>query len=235
LISRLPPLPDTVISLDALHATEQTMAQIPEQTGAHYLIQVKANCEHLRQQVAQACEHFAIAKLGFTTCDKAHGRIEQRRLTVAPLNPVSTGKPHTWCAMRVERHREQRRAGQSHNASDSCAYYVGSFNPWRYSREQIAALIRGHWGIENALHHRKDRSMDEDRNTARFSGCAKVTVALRSITALLCDRGSESTRTLQTRLRGTPHTAIALLHTKSLTAWENHDQPSRRRAAGPAP
>ena len=46
---------------------------------------------------------------------------------------------------------------------------------------ELLRLFRQHWGIENSLHHVKDRSWDEDRHTLRRPGLGEVFAALVNV------------------------------------------------------
>ena len=61
-------------------------------------------------------------------------------------------------------------------------YYATSLPPHRASAERLAALIRGHWGIENRLHHVKDRTFLEDRHWLKDAGTAQTFTFLRTLT-----------------------------------------------------
>ncbi len=49
--------------------------------------------------------------------------------------------------------------------------------------KRLLSLIRGHWGIENGLHYRRDRTLDEDRSQLRL-GHAPHVLALLNNTAI---------------------------------------------------
>lgn len=46
--------------------------------------------------------------------------------------------------------------------------------------QQLLALNRGHWGIENRLHYVRDMAFDEDRCRARKGSTPQVLAALRN-------------------------------------------------------
>jgi hypothetical protein len=85
--------------------------------------------------------------------------------------------------------------------------------------DALAAALRAHWGIENALHHRRDRTYDEDRCQLQNRGTAQVLASLRNlaITArhhLAPRRKRQRSRTLpqmHRHLAAKPGSAIALL------------------------
>jgi hypothetical protein len=61
-------------------------------------------------------------------------------------------------------------------------YYATSLAPHQADAAKLAGLIRGHWGIENRLHHVKDRTFLEDRHWVKNSATAYVLAFLRSLT-----------------------------------------------------
>ncbi|WP_292649138.1 transposase [Nocardioides sp.] len=64
-------------------------------------------------------------------------------------------------------------------------YLVTSLSAEQASPADLAAWARGHWSIE-ALHHVRDRTMDEDRHTVRTKNAAQnwATVPDTTISAL---------------------------------------------------
>ena len=53
-------------------------------------------------------------------------------------------------------------------------YLLTSLPPERCGPGEPLVLFRNHWGVENSLHHVKDRSWDEDRHTLRRPGLGEV-------------------------------------------------------------
>ena len=82
-----------------------------------------------------------------------------------------------------------RRKGQKVRG-DEWHYYIiaGPRRGPMLGAKRVAELIRGHWGVENRLHHVLDRTFGED---ARRSGCGAAPMALglaaRAAIALLSD------------------------------------------------
>jgi hypothetical protein len=60
-------------------------------------------------------------------------------------------------------------------------YYATSLPPHEASAEALAQMIRGHWGVENKLHHVKDRTFLEDRHWLKNSAAAQVFTFLRTL------------------------------------------------------
>ena len=49
------------------------------------------------------------------------------------------------------------------------------------SPQQLAAFIRGHWSIENKVHHVRDVTFDEDRSRVRTGNAPRVLATLRNV------------------------------------------------------
>lgn len=83
----------------------------------------------------------------------------------------------------------------------------------------LGEALRGHWSIENALHHRRDRTYDEDRHQVARRGTAHVMASLRNLCIAArrhlaggCRRQRDRTLPqLHRRLAARPHLALALL------------------------
>ena len=60
-------------------------------------------------------------------------------------------------------------------------YLLTSLPPGRCDPADLLRLFRGHWSIENSLHHVKDRSWDEDRHTLRRPGLGEVFATLVNV------------------------------------------------------
>lgn len=59
-------------------------------------------------------------------------------------------------------------------------YFAASLNLASVSALGLLRLIRGHWCVENNLHHEKDRWWDEDRHMCRRPGLAERFTTLLS-------------------------------------------------------
>jgi hypothetical protein len=83
----------------------------------------------------------------------------------------------------------------------------------------LGAALRAHWGIENAVHYRRDRTYDEDRTQFREKSTAHVmasfrnlAIAARHFLAPHCARLRDRTLPqMHRRLAAKPQRAVALL------------------------
>jgi len=226
LIDMLPDLDGTVLTADALHTIMVNCERIVVEKKGDFLFAVKGNTPELKQSIEKALDRKGAPVERAETLDCEHGRIEARTIEVVPTPPGNTGWPNTFAACRVTRDAEHMRRGEVVKTTHEQALYVGSFATTTYSPEEILGLTRGHWaGIENGLHHPKDRSMDEDRNRASAKGIGRVMSCLRSWSALILRRTRETKDVLYQRFSRKPHLLLRLLACRTLDEWERTCRP----------
>jgi len=89
-------------------------------------------------------------------------------------------------------------------------YWLTSLAPGSRTPEQLLELVRGHWRIENELHHVKDRTMGEDAQRHRPG--AAMAARLRSLAVgLLRHVAGDGVPGKQARLGAMPRLALKLL------------------------
>ena len=89
--------------------------------------------------------------------------------------------PHVHQICAVERHRLQVRRGRIIATETEVRYYVTSLAPEQADAKALLALARGHWGIENRLHHVRDVTFEEDRSQMRAGAVAHTFAACRNL------------------------------------------------------
>ena len=97
-------------------------------------------------------------------------------------------------------------------------YYAADLQRDQAGPQRLAEIIRGHWGIENKLHHPKDRTWLEDRHWVKNKRTGGVVTMLRSVACGLvrgaCQPGLDPKAYCPERIEyfnGSPHLAVALL------------------------
>jgi hypothetical protein len=107
--------------------------------------------------------------------DKGHGRLEVRTLRVTS----TLTKGQDWAGLRqgFELTRERTVKGKT---TVEVVYGVTSLGRDRADAGRLLGLTRGHWGIENGLHHRRDVTMGEDASRVRKGGAPQVLAGLRN-------------------------------------------------------
>jgi predicted transposase YbfD/YdcC len=216
-----------VLTGDALYCQQPLCAQVVE-AGGDYLLIVKANQPTLLADVAQLFVPLtpeeragtgvqSVQPLVFEcaqTVEKGHGRIEERRIRVSSELAGYSSWPYlaqvfeytrTWTSKGVT--KQQTRYG------------ITSLPAEVSDAARLAALKRGHWQVENALHYVKDVTLGEDASQTHVGNAADVLAMLRNIAISLLRRdGHRDIAAQLRRYSSCPHEALALL---SLHVQEN--------------
>jgi predicted transposase YbfD/YdcC len=171
-----------VVTADALHC-QREHARWLHARGGHYLFTVKANQPILRRALV-GLPWAAVD--GVRRRERGHGRIESRSIKVLDLDahPARTLFPHAMRAIKVVR---SRRCTATGHRSRQIVYAITSLDYRAADLALLAAWIRGHWAIENAVHHVRDVTQGEDACRIRTGSGPQVMAALRN-TALNLNR-----------------------------------------------
>jgi len=224
LIDKLPENSGSVLTFDALHTVKDTFRQVVGK-GADFFVCVKNNASDLRSKLDKHLIRNKKNLQSAETVDHGHGRIEHRSIEMTSILPWQTGWPHTHMVCRITRKRALVRKKQIVSESLEEIICVGSFSINNYSPLDVLALDRGHWTIENSLHHRKDRSMDEDRNRASVKKSGRTMCYLRSFTAMIFNRSKESLSVIQRRISSKIHLVLNLFDCNNISEWEQKHCP----------
>jgi hypothetical protein len=139
-----------------------------------------------------------IAPRAATTIEKGHGRIEKRTLRITTL----LTKHQDWAGLKqgfaLVRERTERG-----NKTTETVYGITSLSPERAGPERLLELTRGHWGIENGLHYKRDVTMGEDASRVRKGGAPQIMAALRTSVIHLLSGGLAPSLASAMRTMGT--------------------------------
>jgi len=147
--------------------------------------------------------------------EKGHGRIETRAVKARSVRPGELPFPHVAQVARIDRRREFLDG----RVQTETVYALSSRGVEALGELALGEAVRAHWGIENALHHRRDRTYDEDRSQVRHRASAQVMASLRNLAVaarhrLAPGRSRQRSRTLpqmHRSLAAKTHLAVALL------------------------
>jgi predicted transposase YbfD/YdcC len=163
-----------VVSADAM-GCQRAIAQTIIDAGADYVLALKDNhptlCEavQLWLDTEVARERLPVQE----TVEKNHGRIEIRRYALSSSIDWLDAKPD-WAGLQaVGRVESTRIIGEK--TSTECRYFLCSFP----ERDRFAAIVRGHWGIENQQHWVLDVQFGEDACRARQDHSAENLALIR--------------------------------------------------------
>jgi predicted transposase YbfD/YdcC len=167
-------LAGAVVTADALHTQRDHAEFLVAGKHANYLFIVKANQPTLHAQLIGLPWH-KIPVMDRSR-DHAHGRVELRTLKVASVQELDF--PHAAQALQVTR---RVRDPGSRRWRTVTVYAVTSLAIGTASPAQFAGYIRGHWVIENGLHHVRDVTFAEDGSQTRSGNLPRAMATLRNL------------------------------------------------------
>lgn len=201
-----------VMTSDALLCQRKLSQQVLQAKG-DYLLIVKENQRALYEDIRLLFDPpFDTLPLDdrreAQTIDNGHGRHNDTRRLTASTDAVSyINWPGLAQVFRLERSWEQR--GETKR---EVQYGITSLPPEVADPARLLELKRGHWQIENGLHHVKDVTLGEDRSLIHRGNGASVMALLRDLSiSLLRQNGHHS---IAQRLRSNsrhPSQAVALI------------------------
>ena len=163
-----------VITADAMHA-QRGHATYLAGRGAHFLLTVKRNQPGLFAQLAAL--PWRRVPVADDARERGHGRDERRILKVTAVT-AGLAFPHAAQAIQIVR---RRRLSRKKKWSRETVYAVTSLTATQASPAELAAIIRGHWAIEDRLHWVRDMDYDEDRSQIRTASAPRVMASLRNL------------------------------------------------------
>jgi predicted transposase YbfD/YdcC len=163
---------DAVITADALHA-QREHARYLARRGAHYVITIKRNQPGLHAQLAAL--PWREVPVAYDQRERRHGRRERRTLKVTAV-ARGLAFPHAAQALQITR----RRKVKGKWSRETC-YAVTSLSITQATPDQLAAIIRGHWCIEDRLHWVRDLDFGEDRSQVRTAAGPQIMASLRNL------------------------------------------------------
>jgi len=143
------------------------------------------------------------------TVNKAHGRLEERTLTVSSLMNDYLDWPYLGQVFKLERRFTELASGVVHC---EVQYGLTSLTAQEAVPERLLAIIRSEWGIENGLHYRRDVTFQEDqtRMTRKSMGRAMATIN-NLVIGLLNNQGFDNHAHARRVLEADPARALALV------------------------
>jgi len=203
-----------VLTGDALFCQRGLCQQVLN-AGGDYLLITKDNQHELHTAIQDYFDP-PPALAGFPrddwrtaqTIDTGHGRGVERRELIASTDLTAWSDwPGLAQVFRVERTWRER--GQAKRAVH---YGITSLSPESATPEQLLALKRGHWLIENRLHWRKDVTFGEDASLIHAGQGPLVMAALRdAAVSLLHHHGITKVAAYLRACSQHPEQAIALV------------------------
>ena len=169
-----------VITMDAGLTQPKLASQILAQ-GGHYLMVVKRN---RRQLFDELTWFFDTPPLPcdrpwrtVTTVNKGHGRLETRCLTCTDDLDDFLSWPGVQQVLRRACERVKLKTGE---VTRAVTYALTSLRARDATPEELAALWRGHWTIENRRHYVRDVTLGEDACQMHVGHAPQALAAVRN-------------------------------------------------------
>jgi predicted transposase YbfD/YdcC len=119
--------------------------------------------------------------------DKGHGRQEKRTLR---RTTVLT-KTQDWAGLKQGFALTRERTVRGVTTRET-VYGIASLSVERADASRLLELTRGHWGIENDLHYKRDVTLGEDASRVRREAAPQVLATLRNSIIHLLDKTADS-------------------------------------------
>jgi predicted transposase YbfD/YdcC len=179
-------LREKVVMGDAMHTQRQVSIQIVE-AGGDYLWFAKGNQPQLEEDIRLWFEPDPSPLPGMAylpkdfetvqTVNKAHGRIEQRTLTVSSQLKNFLDWPYLEQVFKLERRFTFLKTGK---VQEQVVYGFTSLARDEIHPSKLLTLIRSYWGIENGLHYRRDVTLHEDQTRMTNPNAGRVMACLNN-------------------------------------------------------
>jgi predicted transposase YbfD/YdcC len=156
-----------VVMGDAMFTQRKLSIQIVE-AGGDYIWLAKDNQPHLREAIAQLfvpptrTPGWGIPRDDFQMAreqHKGHGRLEERILTSSELLNGYLDWPYVAQVFHLQRHRIKLKDSTQQT---EVVYGLTSLSRQKADAARLLTLVREYWGIENKLHYRRDKTLQED-------------------------------------------------------------------------
>jgi len=181
-------LKGALVTIDAIGCQKAIAQQIVDK-GGDYLLAVKANQEHLLEDVQATVAKALDGELPshqvktVSTTSEGHGRTEQRTYTVI-RNLENIRDRKLWARLSTvgmclrERTVNEKTTQETH-------YFIAS---GRLGPRKVAKAMRGHWGIENHLHWHLDVHLGEDKSRIQERNAARNFASMRKLALCVLKR-----------------------------------------------
>lgn len=206
-----------VVVADAMHAQRSLSLQIVE-AGGDYVWIIKDNQPTTRQAIEQL---FAPEKplpgLGCPpmdfkqarTVNKAHGRLEERSITVSSLLKDYLDWPGVAQVFKLERRFTHLATGE---VDQEVRYGLTSLSSQMASPERLLEIVRSAWGIENGLHYRRDVTFQEDETRMTSKATARAMATINNlVSSLLAIQGFRNFAQARRFFDARPQQALATI------------------------
>ena len=189
LFSRYPLL--RILTGDALFA-QRGLCEALVAARRGYLLRVKGNQPELQAALKITFDEVSQAPPHAQTVDKAGSKIEVRRLWLDTATAHYAATELNFAgAQQVARLDKLSHDLSTHQVKQETWYLVSCDPHGPLTATQLLQRARGHWSVENSLHHVQDRSWGEDKHVLRRPGlgpCFSMLLAMALTILRLSDQ-----------------------------------------------
>jgi predicted transposase YbfD/YdcC len=189
------------VTIDAMGCQKAVARRIIAQEG-DYVLALKGNQGTLHADVAEffedarARDFVGVAHQYTETLDKDHGRVEKRRYWLVEEVDWLVAR-HDWAGLQsISMIERIRQVGDA--VTSEVSYTINSLTG---SVAKLARAARGHWGIENSVHHVLDVTFDEDDLRIRKENAPQNLATVRHLALNLLRQEQTHRRGIQGRIR----------------------------------
>jgi predicted transposase YbfD/YdcC len=195
-----------VLTLEVMHTHVETAKAI-RRVGGEYVMTVKANQPGLYARVRD--QPWAQIPVGWSDpVERGHGREERRSYKIVTVTR-GLGFPYAKQLVQVTRKSRDLHEG---DWSVEIVYVICSLPAEHAPPRCLAEWIRGHWSIENKLHHVRDTTYREDASRVRTGDAPQVLASMRNTAIALHHRDGATNIARACRiLAAQPARAISLV------------------------
>jgi predicted transposase YbfD/YdcC len=180
------------VTIDAMGCQKAIAQQVRDQ-GADYLLAVKGNQENLEDAIDfyMGRGHSNVPRSKLTTNEENHGRTDKRTYTaMAAPKVVRSEWPDAQSIVRVCRETTDGEGKKTKEVRQFISSLPGKV-------KRLASAIRGHWGIENALHWSLDVTFNEDQSRIRQGHAAENAALLRRLSLSILKQDTRYSNSLR--------------------------------------
>jgi predicted transposase YbfD/YdcC len=182
-------LKGSTVTIDAIGCQREIARQITQAKG-HYVLQVKDNQPTLHAGAKKLMDEAILESMAGwkgsmdEQVDAGHGRVETRRVWLTTeVKHLGADLLELWPGLKAVAAIERVREVIGKEPSVERHYYI--LSDGKCDAQRAAQIIRGHWSIENGLHHVLDVSFNEDLSRVRKGHGAENLSRLRRLSANL--------------------------------------------------
>lgn len=180
-------LREKIVMGDALHTQREASKEICI-AGGDYIWYAKGNQSQMEEDIrlwfepepdpipgqGRLPKDFESAE----TCNKGHGRIDERKITVSSQLNDFLDWPFLKQVFKLERRVRNIKTGE---IKENVIYGFTSLAREEATPEELLNFIRSYWGIENGLHYRRDVTLLEDRTRMTSKNAGQVMACINNL------------------------------------------------------